>query len=144
MKWGHHSKFNTVINGRIEELLDKRMFLNYINNRCVVIMEGYYEWNQKKEPFSLRPKEGDHFLVAGLFTEANEIIILTKDATPELSKVHSRMPVILSHEEVNLWMNPRNTKDIRNIIHHSLLKKDKEVWKNVGIAKIAPYVNKLN
>jgi putative SOS response-associated peptidase YedK len=71
-----------VVNGRIEELLNKRMFLNIIKNRCVVILEGYYEWNQKKEPFSLRPKDGDHFLVAGLYTDENEIIILTKDATP--------------------------------------------------------------
>ena len=41
-------------------------------------------------------------------------------------------------------MNPRNTKDIQNIINKSLLKKEKEVWKNVGFAKIAPHVNKLN
>lgn len=40
-------------------------------------------------------------------------------------------------------MNPKNTKDIQNIIHKSLLKKDKEVWKNVGFAKIAPYVSNL-
>jgi putative SOS response-associated peptidase YedK len=53
------------------------------------------------------------------------------------------MPVILSHEEVNVWMNPKNTKDIQNIIHKSLLKKDKQVWKNVGFAKIAPYVSNL-
>jgi len=51
------------------------------------------------------------------------------------------MPVILSHEEVNLWMNPKNTKDIQNIISKSLLKKDKEIWKNVGFAKVAPYVS---
>ena len=38
-------------------------------------------------------------------------------------------------------MNPKNTKDIQAIIHKSLLKKEKEVWKNVGFAKIAPYVN---
>lgn len=63
-------------------MLQKRMFLNFIGNRCVVIMEGYYEWNEKKEPFSLRPKDSDHFLVAALYTDANEIIILTKDATP--------------------------------------------------------------
>ena len=42
MKWGHHSKFNLVINGRIEELLSKRMFVDIIKNRCVVIMEGYF------------------------------------------------------------------------------------------------------
>ena len=144
MSWGHKSKFNMVINGRVEELLEKRMFVNIIKNRCVVIMEGYYEWNPKKEPFSLRPKEGDHFLVAGLYTDDNEIIILTKDATPELAHIHSRMPVILSHEEVNLWMNPRNTKDIQHIINNALLKKDKQIWKNVGFAKVAPYVSKTN
>jgi hypothetical protein len=41
-------------------------------------------------------------------------------------------------------MNPKNTKDIQKVIHNSLLKKDKQVWKNVGFARIAPYVNKLN
>ena len=42
MKWGHQSKYNMVINGRIEELLSKRMFVDMIQNRCVVIMEGYF------------------------------------------------------------------------------------------------------
>ena len=56
MKWGHHSKFNMVINARSEEMLNKRMFVNIIENRCVVIMQGYYEWNKKKEPYSLWPK----------------------------------------------------------------------------------------
>ena len=41
-------------------------------------------------------------------------------------------------------MNPKNTKDIQSIINKSLLNKDKQVWKNIGFAKIAPYVNKLN
>ena len=86
-------------------------------------MEGYYEWNEKKEPFSFRPKNTDHFLVAALYSDSNEIIILTKDATPELSSVHHRMPVILSHEEVNLWLNPKNTKIINDVIQKSLLKK---------------------
>ena len=145
MSWGSKGKFNNlVVNGRVEELMEKKMFVNIIKNRCVVIMEGYFEWKSKEEPFAFRPKEGDHFLVAGLYNDNNEIIILTKDATPELSQVHSRMPVILSHEEVNLWMNPRNTKDIQKIINNAILKKDKPVWKNVGFAKIAPYVNKLN
>jgi putative SOS response-associated peptidase YedK len=50
---------------------------------------------------------------------------LTKDATPELSAVHHRMPAILSHEDVNLWLNPKNTKIINEVIHNSLLKKNK-------------------
>ena len=106
-------------------------------------MEGYYEWNEKKEPFSFKPIGADHFLVAALYTGEKEIVILTKDATPELSKVHHRMPVILSHEEVNLWMNPKNTKIINEVIQKSLLNKEKQVWKNVGCAKLAPYVSSI-
>ena len=99
MKWGHTDKrSNFIINGRIEEMMGKRTFLNIIENRCVVIMEGYYEWNTKKEPFSFKSKDTDHFLVASLYTPENEIIILTKDATPNIATVHHRMPVILTHE----------------------------------------------
>jgi putative SOS response-associated peptidase YedK len=61
--------------------------------------------------------------VAALYSDNNEIIILTKDATPELASVHHRMPVFLSHEEVNLWLNPKNTKIINDVIQKSLLKK---------------------
>ncbi len=105
-------------------------------------MEGYYEWKSKEEPFCFKPKNSDHFLVAGLYTEENEIIILTKDATPELAKVHERMPVILTHGEVELWLDPKNTRDINTIIQKSLTNKNKPLWKNIGFAKLAPYVNK--
>ena len=47
MKWGSQTKFNMILNGRIEELTSKRTFVNIIKNRCVVIMEGYYEWQKK-------------------------------------------------------------------------------------------------
>lgn len=49
MKWGAQTNFNMLINGRIEELSSKKTFMNIIQNRCVVIMEGYYEWQQKPQ-----------------------------------------------------------------------------------------------
>jgi putative SOS response-associated peptidase YedK len=81
--------------------------------------------------------------VAALYTDNKEVIILTKDATPELAVVHHRMPVILSHEEVNVWLHPKNTKVLNDVINKSLLKKEKEIWKNVGCAKLAPYVSSI-
>lgn len=80
--------------------------------------------------------------MAGIFSETNEIIILTKDAVGPLKAVHERMPVMLSPEEVELWLDPKNTKDIQNIINKSLLDKEKPLWKNVGFAQLAPHVNK--
>ena len=39
-------------------------------------------------------------------------------------------------------MDPKNTKDINVIIQKSLTNKSKPIWKNIGFAKLAPYVNK--
>ncbi len=52
------------------------------------------------------------------------------------------MPVILTAGEVELWLDPKNTKDINVVIQKSLTNKSKPIWKNVGFAKLAPYVNK--
>ena len=40
-------------------------------------------------------------------------------------------------------MNPKNTKIINDVIQKSLLKKEKQVWKNIGCAKLAPYVSSI-
>ena len=45
----------------------KPTFTKIIQNRCVVIMQGYYEWTPKKEPFLFTSKTSDHLLVAGLY-----------------------------------------------------------------------------
>lgn len=143
MKWGHQASHNFIINARSEELLAKRTFVNMINNRCVVVMEGYFEWKEKSEPYMFKPKNSDHFLVAALYSNDNEVIILTKDATKEIDCVHERMPVILSDEDVEVWLNPNNTKEIASILRNSLLKKDKEIWKNIGFTRLAPHVNSI-
>ena len=45
----------------------KPTFTKIINNRCVIIMEGYFEWNSKKDAYSFKSKSTDHMLVAGLY-----------------------------------------------------------------------------
>lgn len=54
------------------------------------------------------------------------------------------MPVILSQKEVQMWLDPKNTQNINTIINKSLLNKEKSIWKNIGFAQVAPYVNKIN
>ena len=54
------------------------------------------------------------------------------------------MPVILSEKEVQLWLDPKNTQNINTIINKCLLDKEKAIWKNIGFAQVAPYVNKTN
>ena len=47
MQWGVMYFGNLVINGRFEELTEKRLFQDIVHTqRCVVIFDGYYEWKQ--------------------------------------------------------------------------------------------------
>lgn len=52
------------------------------------------------------------------------------------------MPAILSEAEVELWLDPKNTKNIQQIIKDSICNKEKPLWKNIGFAELAPHVNK--
>ena len=68
---------------------------------------GYYEWNKKKEPFMFKLKNGNQMLMAAMYTENDEVFVLTRDAFGDYEKVHDRMPVLLEEDEVDLWINSK-------------------------------------
>ena len=89
---------------------EKHTFKPLLNTkRCVVMAEGYYEWNTKKEPFVFQRKDKKQLLMAAMYTENNEVFVLTRDAFGEYEKVHHRMPVLLEEDEVDLWINTKNS-----------------------------------
>lgn len=73
--------------------------------RCVVIADGYYEWNEKKEPFKFSSKKP--LLLAAMYTDTDEVFVLTRDSFGEYAKVHHRMPVLLEEDEIDLWIDPK-------------------------------------
>jgi len=81
MKWGHQiPKFSLIINARVETAHLKKRFIPFLrDNRCVIIVEGYYEWKEK-QPYCFHPrKKGhDHLYLAGFFTNENEVVVLTR------------------------------------------------------------------
>ncbi|HJM33967.1 MAG TPA: SOS response-associated peptidase, partial [Candidatus Marinimicrobia bacterium] len=80
MKWGlipSWSKDETVgaklINARSETLLEKPSFQNLVpRNRCVVISDGYYEWQRRgsatKQPVYIHHPRGRLLPMAGLWS----------------------------------------------------------------------------
>jgi putative SOS response-associated peptidase YedK len=46
-----------MINARGEEITDKTFFRPYFNNRCVVIVEGAFEWDSSRQPFAYKPNK---------------------------------------------------------------------------------------
>lgn len=105
-KWGWIGSY--VINARGEELRDKPMFKNHLNpHRCVIVVEGAFEWTPEKEPYKFVSKTKDHLLIAGLFNSQGEVLLLTMEANEYLGKIHHRMPVLLNDDMVDKWIDPK-------------------------------------
>lgn len=142
LKWGYDAGFAFVINARIEELQEKKMFKNLLNtNRCAVIAEGYYEWNEKKEPFSFKPTQNtDHFYIAALYFGNDTVILLTRPSVKSLEGVHHRMPVLLEGNELDLWLDNEKSS-FSSIIDSKILNDKNEVWGKVRLERVGPFVN---
>eukprot|EP01138_Halocafeteria_seosinensis_P001104 gb/GECG01001129.1/.p1 GENE.gb/GECG01001129.1/~~gb/GECG01001129.1/.p1 ORF type:complete len:317 (+),score=53.02 gb/GECG01001129.1/:1-951(+) len=104
--------------------------------RCVIVFDGFFEWQKdekgEKQPYYIYRKDGKPIMLAGLWDcfhdsdeskdqlqeEENKVggesgeediysyTILTMAASPALSWLHHRMPVLLNNEEqVNAWLD---------------------------------------
>jgi putative SOS response-associated peptidase YedK len=114
----------TAFNARIEAAAEKPHFQNAVKKRRAVIpATGYYEWKtvgDVKTPHFIHLPEGELFVFAGLYewwrnpAEADDspdkwllsTSILTREATGELAGIHDRMPVFLSPELLDEWLDP--------------------------------------
>lgn len=110
-----------TFNARSETLAEKPSFRNaYKSRRCLIPASAYYEWQKldrnNKQPFWIGRKDKEPFSMAGLFEnwtnpETGELIesctIITQNAYPELSSIHTRMPIILPNEYTQYWLNAK-------------------------------------
>ena len=115
-------KKNTL-NARIETVEEKPSFKNSINNRCLVIVSGYFEWHWKdpkgkdKEKYIINSQNDEIFCLAGLYSNwlnkatgemLNTFTILTTAANETMQYVHNnkkRMPVMLNKEDESSWLD---------------------------------------
>src|SRR6476619_7321762 len=59
-----------TLNAKSETLFEKPAFRNYVNNRCIVLADGFYEWmeyKKKKYPHHVQLKNNELFGFAGLY-----------------------------------------------------------------------------
>lgn len=113
-----------LINARVEGLFEKPMWKRLVNSkRCIVPARGFYEWKSeggKKLPYYITPTKGDVFNFAGLYDEWSNgkdpvlrtYTIITTSPNKEMSQIHTRMPAILTKEQMDIWLSPTAlTKD---------------------------------
>jgi putative SOS response-associated peptidase YedK len=131
--WGEKTEGKTSyqINIRDDTIARNKFFTDrLVNNRCIIPADGFYEWEKtgepprgvdikrsisrpKKTPYYIKLKSGKLFAFAGLWRsvkiEEKPIIstaIITTNPNNLISSIHDRMPVILSEDELKVWLNP--------------------------------------
>lgn len=107
-----------LINARAETVAEKPAFRKQLySQRCVVPINGFYEWKETgdgKQPYWIYPSSTDFFGLAGLWDawsddESDKTVhsftIITTDANEKMNDLHDRMPVILSENEYDTWLD---------------------------------------
>lgn len=108
-----------MINARAETLQSKPAFRHLLTrNRIIIVSDGFFEWRRegknKKQPFRFQLKSKEVYGFAGLYDEwqspdgelLRSCTIITTKPNDLVAKVHDRMPVILDHKGVDVWLDP--------------------------------------
>jgi putative SOS response-associated peptidase YedK len=111
-----------TLNAKIETVNEKPSFKHSVNKRCLVIANGYFEWQwldpkgKNKQKYELCLPNEELFAFAGLYSHwvdkntgelKSTYTILTTEANPLLAEIHNhkkRMPVVLKQEDETKWL----------------------------------------
>jgi putative SOS response-associated peptidase YedK len=107
-----------LINARSETVATQPAYKDsFRERRCLIPADGFYEW--KREPTGKRPTwisraDGELFAFAGIWAalerEGSEPLhscaILTCEPNELIRPVHDRMPVVLTPEGEDVWLDP--------------------------------------
>ena len=136
------SRAVSLINARIETVAEKPSFRDLVaQHRCVLPMDGYFEWKQQLRHDAMKPIKQPYYFsarsqsrysqqgvlaVAGLWTAwkdpnqsvgqfVHTVVALTTDANDMVSQVHHRMPVLLDRSGVANWLDEKNINPLAQI-----------------------------
>ncbi|SCG82776.1 hypothetical protein DW1_1203 [Proteiniborus sp. DW1] len=119
-KWGFPliGKKGTVINARAESIKHRPMFKNsFYSARCLIPVNMFYEWkdegNKRKTKYKIGLQENSLFSLGGIYkvsidensNEQMTVVIITTESEGDMKDIHSRMPLIVKDNEIDLWLN---------------------------------------
>jgi putative SOS response-associated peptidase YedK len=116
--------FSLLINARGESVNDKPAFRNAMKRRrCLFPADGFYEWKDEgahRRPYVLRPANGEPMAFAGLWEtwmgpngeEMETAAIVTTQASRDIAAIHARMPVIVSPDAFDFWLDCTNVEAV--------------------------------
>ncbi|MFJ6837062.1 SOS response-associated peptidase [Streptomyces sp. NPDC091209] len=132
-----------MINARVETVHEKPAYRRaFAKHRCLLPADGFYEWQQikdeaggkpRKQPYFIHPEDEQVMALAGLYEYWRDpevkqdddpaawlttCTILTTEATDAAGRVHPRMPLALTPEHYDAWLDPHHhdTHDLRALL----------------------------
>src|ERR1700712_772060 len=121
-----------MINARMETVAEKPAYRRaFERRRAILPADGYFEWyptaertsagKPRKQPYFIRPSDGGVLAMAGLYEiwrdpeKAEDhptrfrwtCTVLTTTAEDSLGHIHDRMPLMLSPDRYDAWLDPR-------------------------------------
>ncbi|OIJ65437.1 SOS response-associated peptidase [Streptomyces mangrovisoli] len=120
-----------MINARVETVHEKPAYRRaFARRRCLLPADGFYEWEQvkdpgtgrtRKQPYFIHPEDDQIMALAGLYeywrdpaVKADDdpaawlttCTIITTEATDAAGRVHPRMPLALTPDHYDAWLDP--------------------------------------
>ncbi len=117
--WAKDSSIgNRMINARAETAPEKPSFRDAFKKRRLLIpASGFFEWKKEqdgKQPYYICRDDGQPFAFAGLWERWEKgdqpletCTILTTEPNSLLAPIHNRMPVIVSPQNFDWWLDPQ-------------------------------------
>lgn len=125
--WSQDLSFRkNTLNAKIESIAEKPSFQAYQTQRCIIPINGFYEWQwldktgKKKKKFLLEAQSNEIFVLAGIWNiwkDHNEntllpcFSVLTTEAQGIMETVHNsklRMPIAYEIEQGLDWLEGAN------------------------------------
>ena len=132
-----------MINARLETVAEKPAFKRAFSaRRCILPADGFYEWyateatagtatrgkgKPKKQPFFIHRADGGLLVMAGIYeiwrhphsdpsddsAWLRTCSVITTQATDAAGHIHDRMPMVITRDAIDAWLDPTITNPRR-------------------------------
>jgi putative SOS response-associated peptidase YedK len=124
--WSKDAKAGSrLFNARSETVATRASFREAFRERRIIVpADGFYEWHKTKtgakQPHYFSRADGQPMAFAGLAERWRDknagpdapairsCTVITSSASPDMSSIHDRMPVILDPATFDVWLDPAN------------------------------------